>query len=89
MEAVVSSARHQFSDHVGGRSVPAAVQLCAADEKQGFCDMAFPCARVAGDHKPLFASYKIHLCNLHHLGLIYSGLESKVVVGEKFSLGKP
>ena len=89
VEAVIGPACHQFREHVGSRRIPAAVQVCAANEKQCPGDMAFPCAGVPCDHKPLLTPYEVQLRDLHQLGLVYSGLEVEVEVRKKLPVGEP
>ena len=50
--------------------------------------MAFPRAGAPRDHQALLTPYEVQLRDLHHLGLVHSGLEYEVEVSKKFSLGE-
>ena len=89
VEAVIGPACHQFREHVGCGCIPAPVQVCTANEKQCLGDMAFPCAGVPCDHKPLLTPYEVQLRDLHQLGLVHPGLESEVKVRKKLPVGEP
>jgi len=80
VEALVRAASHQLREHVGSGGIAAAVEVCAADEKQGLGDMAFSGAGVACNDKPLFAPDKVQLCDLQDLCLVHPGLELKIEV---------
>jgi len=89
VKAVIGPTCHQLSEHVGCSGIPAAVQFRTAYEKQCLGDVAFPRARIPCDDEPLLTPYEVQLRNLHHMGLVYPGLESEVEACKKFSLGKP
>jgi len=86
MQTMIRTACHQVCEHIGCCGVPAAVQLGTADEKQGLCNIAFACTRIAGKNETLFSSYKVQFCKFHYMGLIHSSLEGKVEIRKQFSL---
>jgi len=88
VEAQIRAACRQLREHVGSGSIAAAVELSAADEKQGLGDMAFSGAGVACDHKPLLTSYKVQFRDLQDLCFVYPGLEAKVEVRKELPVGE-
>jgi len=85
-EALIRAAGHQLREHVGSGGIAAAVEVSAANEKQGLGDMAFSGAGVACNHEPLLTGDKVQLRNLQDLGFVHPGLEGKVEVRKEFAL---
>ena len=80
MEALIRAACHQLREHVGSGGIAAAVEVSAADEKQGLGDMTFSGAGVACNDKPLFTPDKVQFRDLQDLCLVHPGLELKIEV---------
>ena len=88
-ETLVGEAGEQVGEHVSGGGVAAPIELLAADEKDGFGQMALAGAGVAGKDKPLLASYEVQGGQLEDLGLFDAGLEVEVEIRQKLAFDEP
>jgi len=88
VQAIVSKTGEEFFQHGCGGNITAAMVFSTADKEQGFGDMTFAGARVAGEDQPLFAPYKFQGCKLHDLSLIDALLKVEIEVGEELSIGQ-
>ena len=86
VEALIRPACHQLREHVGSGGIATAVEVSAANEKQGLGDMTFSGAGVACNHKPLFTPDKVQFGDLHDLCFVHPGLEPKIEVRKEFAV---
>ena len=89
VEAQIRAACHQLREHVGSGGIATAVEVSAADEKQGLGDMAFSSAGVTCNDKPLFTLDKVQFCDFQDLCFVHPGLELKVEVRKELALREP
>ncbi len=87
VQAIVGKAGEEFFEHACGGNIAAAMVLPATDKEQGFGDMTFAGAGVAGQDQPLFASYKFQGCKLHDLSFVDALLKIEIKIGEEFPVG--
>jgi hypothetical protein len=88
VQAIVGPACEEFLEHAGGSNIAAAMVLPTTDEEQGFGDMAFAGAGVAGEDKPLLTLCKLQGGQFHDLSFVDVFLKVKIEVGEEFSVGQ-
>ena len=89
VEALVRTAGHQLREHIGSGGIATAVEMLASNQKQGFGDMAFSGAGVAGDDQPLLPPDKVQFGDLQDLCFVHPGLEAKIEVRKELAIREP